>query len=150
MPSETGLENKGKRRWQPVDQKMEWTPRFCGPDVREQTDRPQKIKYQLILKSKDGDDSVNQEAEAGVGGDMQKNLRGDRAGEGMWTLLARTSSGQVSAFTCQGCLGQGGQMSKEKKDFRGLIWLPFGEGQGVGTVKVGDLISPKGFAPGKH
>lgn len=33
-----------------------------------------------------------------------------------------------------------GKNSKVKKDFRGLLWLPFRQGQGVNTVElVGDL-----------
>lgn len=42
-------------------------------------------------------------------GGTQRRLREDRADEGVWTLLAGTSGGQVSAFTRQGCLGQGGE-----------------------------------------
>lgn len=42
-------------------------------------------------------------------GGMQRTLRGERTDGGVWTLPAGTSGGQVSAFTCQGCLGQGGE-----------------------------------------
>lgn len=55
-------------------------------------------------------------------GGMQRRLREDRADEEVWTLLAGTNGGQVSAFTCQGCLCQGGgKMSKEKKDLGDLV-----------------------------
>ena len=52
-------------------------------------------------------------------GGMQGRLREDRADEELWTLPAGTSGGPVSAFMCQGCLGQGGE-DEQREDLGDL------------------------------